>query len=192
MESTAASRLPKALAEYHGLWPEVDLRITTGTARALAEAVLARELDCALVAESNAWPLDPGLESTRVGSEELLMILPATHPAVRKPQDVRIGTLASFSLGCTYRDIAQAWLGSAGERRPQKVLEVASYHAILACVAAGTCVGVLPRSVLELQRDAPELRIHPLMSVDTLLVRRVAYSTSAYEAFAGVLREQAW
>ena len=41
-------------------------------------------------------------------------------------------------------------------------LELASYHAILACVAAGNCAGVVPRSVLalmaELAKDAPKRR----------------------------------
>jgi DNA-binding transcriptional LysR family regulator len=66
-------------------------------------------------------------------------------------------------------------------------LELGSYHAILACVAAGNCVGVVPRSVLELARTPPALHLHPLQSVDTLLVRRAGYRSAALEVLQQIL-----
>src|ERR1700731_4471023 len=51
MESTAAVRLPKALSEYHRRHPEVVLELRTGNPQILARAILAGELDAALVAE---------------------------------------------------------------------------------------------------------------------------------------------
>ena len=51
MESTAAIQLPKALNEYHRLYPEVTLELRIGNPLTLASAILAGELDAALVAE---------------------------------------------------------------------------------------------------------------------------------------------
>src|SRR5262249_23443707 len=51
MESTAAVRLPGPLAEYHRRHPDVTLELRTGNPQTLAAAVLAGELDAALVAE---------------------------------------------------------------------------------------------------------------------------------------------
>src|SRR5215471_3308293 len=51
MESTAAVRLPGPLAEYHRLYPDVILELRTGNPTQLATAILAGELDAALVAE---------------------------------------------------------------------------------------------------------------------------------------------
>ncbi len=51
MESTAAIRLPKTLAEFHRRYPEVTLQLRTGNPQQLASAILAGELDAALVAE---------------------------------------------------------------------------------------------------------------------------------------------
>src|SRR3974390_2957522 len=51
MESTAAVRLPKPLAEFHRRYPEVTLQLRTGHAQQLDSAILAAELDAALIAE---------------------------------------------------------------------------------------------------------------------------------------------
>ncbi|MBG4525922.1 LysR family transcriptional regulator [Pseudomonas aeruginosa] len=184
MESTAASRLPALLASYHKACPRVALEVSTGTSRALLDGVRARRLDCALGAAGPGWAgeLDgSGLRGEPLFREELLMILPAEHPPVHDVAEVRLRTLAGFARGCTYRQLAEDSLGT-----PLTVQEVGSYHAILACVAAGACVGVLPRSVLQLL-GTPPLRSLPLAEVDTWLVWREGYATAAFERWRGVL-----
>ncbi|MCO1861668.1 LysR family transcriptional regulator [Pseudomonas aeruginosa] len=184
MESTAASRLPALLASYHKACPRVALEVSTGTSRALFDGGRARRLDCALVAAGPGWAgeLDgSGLRGEPLFREELLMILPAEHPPVHDVAEVRLRTLAGFARGCTYRQLAEDSLGT-----PLTVQEVGSYHAILACVAAGACVGVLPRSVLQLL-GTPPLRSLPLAEVDTWLVWREGYATAAFERWRGVL-----
>ncbi|MBG4977505.1 LysR family transcriptional regulator [Pseudomonas aeruginosa] len=184
MESTAASRLPALLASYHKACPRVALEVSTGTSRAVFDGVRARRLDCALVAPRPGWAgeLDgSGLRGEPLFREELLMILPAEHPPVHDVAEVRLRTLAGFARGCTYRQLAEDSLGT-----PLTVQEVGSYHAILACVAAGACVGVLPRSVLQLL-GTPPLRSLPLAEVDTWLVWREGYATAAFERWRGVL-----
>ncbi|EIU1684064.1 LysR family transcriptional regulator NmoR [Pseudomonas aeruginosa] len=184
MESTAASRLPALLATYHKACPRVALEVSTGTSRALFDGVRARRLDCALVAAGPGWAgeLDgSGLRGEPLFREELLMILPAEHPPVHDVAEVRLRTLAGFARGCTYRQLAEDSLGT-----PLTVQEVGSYHAILACVAAGACVGVLPRSVLQLL-GTPPLRSLPLAEVDTWLVWREGYATAAFERWRGLL-----
>ncbi|MFP8979165.1 LysR family transcriptional regulator NmoR [Pseudomonas aeruginosa] len=184
MESTAASRLPALLASYHKACPRVALEVSTGTSRALFDGVRARRLDCALVAAGPGWAgeLDrSGLRGEPLFREELLMILPAEHPPVHDVAEVRLRTLAGFARGCTYRQLAEDSLGT-----PLTVQEVGSYHAILACVAAGACVGVLPRSVLQ-PLGTPPLRSLPLAEVDTWLVWREGYATAAFERWRGLL-----
>ncbi|RBO22159.1 LysR family transcriptional regulator [Pseudomonas aeruginosa] len=184
MESTAASRLPALLASYHKACPRVALEVSTGTSRALFDGVRARRLDCALVAAGPGWAgeLDgSGLRGEPLFREELLMILPAEPPPVHDIAEVRLRTLAGFARGCTYRQLAEDSLGT-----PLTVQEVGSYHAILACVAAGACVGVLPRSVLQLL-GTPPLRSLPLAEVDTWLVWREGYATAAFERWRGLL-----
>lgn len=193
MESTAAARLPKPLAELHGQCPQLTLEVSTGPSLPLLDAVQARRLDCALIALPHSWQngrwqadcLPPDLEMDAVFSEELLLVLPASHPPVSSPADVRLDTLAGFAQGCSYRHIAMSWLGSGG--RTWRVQEVGSYHAILACVAAGRCAGVLPRALLDLLREPPPLQIQPLLRIDTLLVRRQGFATPAFDSLRNCL-----
>ena len=185
MESTAASRLPGPLARFHGQWPGVALELSTGASQGLLDRLRAHTLDAVLIAWPPGQPSDPALDAVPVFCEELLLALPADHPPISGPQDVQPGTLAAFERGCSYRHIAQQWL--AARTPPLQWLELGSYHAILACVAAGNCVGVVPRSVLELARTPPALHLHPLQSVDTLLVRRAGYRSAALDALQQAL-----
>ena len=76
--------------------------------------------------------------------------------------------------------------------RPARVLELGSYHAIVACVAAGAGVAVAPRSVLDLQTDASNIAVHPLPDIgmiDTLLVWRRGHFSSALNALRRTLVE---
>lgn len=191
MESTAAARLPTPLARMHAQWPGVALELSTAPSRQLVDQVLAHQLDAALV----AWP-PPGLEPEapveRIGvfQEELLLALPAAHPPVSTPADVQVHTLAAFSTGCTYRQLGEAWM-RRGAQPSLQVLELASYHAIVACVAAGRCAGVVPQAVWDLLRAPPALRLVPLQRCETVLVRRRGYQSPALDALLALLLEDA-
>jgi DNA-binding transcriptional LysR family regulator len=198
MESTAASRLPRPLAGYHAAWPEVSLTLTTGPSQRLIDAVLAQTLDCALIAPPGAltpkgWRADPlaGLDVDAVCKEDLVLVLPAGHAPIDGPQDLCVRSLAVFARGCTYRDAALQWLGSPTSDADRRVslFEVASYHAMLACVAAGDCGAVVPRSVLDLGRDPLPMRSHLVTRIETWLVRRSGFSSAAFEAFLVTLSD---
>jgi DNA-binding transcriptional LysR family regulator len=187
MESTAAARLPQPLAQLHAQWPGLVLELSTAPSRQLVEQVLAHQIDCALV----AWPppgidADAPVEHTAMFTEPLLLALPADHPPVHTPQDLQLDTLAAFSNGCTYRRMGESFLQQKSGN-PPRVLELASYHAILACVAAGRCAGVVPQAVIDLMREPPALRLVPLGSCDTVLVTRRGYQSPALQALRAAM-----
>ncbi|MGY8524729.1 LysR family transcriptional regulator [Paracidovorax citrulli] len=206
MESTAAVRLPRPLQRYHAAWPAVSVQVRTGTTMALVDDVLASRLDCALVAHPGSAPpraadmaeLGHGLEGTFLFSEALVLVLPANHPRPRRPADLQVRQLAAFATGCTYRACAEAWLrlqdgGQRGERplrplRPIGVIEMPSYHAMLASVSAGDTAAIVPRSLLALHADAAQLQTVAVRNVHTYLVRRAGYTTPALDAFLRELR----
>lgn len=186
MESTAASRLPAPLARLHSQCPGVALELTTAATRVLVDRLRGHALDAVLVAWPPGQPPDPALETRPVFTEELLLVLPADHPPVIGPQDVVPGTLAVFEPGCTYRRIAQDWFAPRPE--PMKLLELGSYHAILASVAGGGCAGIVPRSVLCLSPHADLLSQHPITTIATLLIWRQGYHSPALDALQQVLK----
>ncbi|WP_321841802.1 LysR substrate-binding domain-containing protein [Paraburkholderia bannensis] len=194
MESVAASRLPGVLARYHQNWPDVTLELETGTTGCLIERLREFEVDAALIATPLAGPPDPEVfESVPVYREELVMITPRGHRPIRQPGDVALSTLVAFERGCAYRSYVEAWYLEHGIR-PTRVLELGSYHAIVACVAAGAGVAVAPRSVLDLQRSADDITIHSLGAlgrIDTLLAWRHGHFSPALDALKSALLEHA-
>lgn len=190
MESAAASRLPGVLARYHQDWPDVTLELETGTTGALIERVREFEVDAALIAMPLAGPPDADVfDHVPLYREELVMLTPRGHRPIRQPGDVALSTLVAFERGCAYRSYVEHWYLEHGIR-PTRVLELGSYHAIVACVAAGAGVAVAPRSVLELQRNADDIAIHSLGEqglIDTLLVWRRGHFSPALDALRTAL-----
>ncbi|MGA7803753.1 LysR substrate-binding domain-containing protein [Bradyrhizobium sp.] len=150
LESTAASRLPPLLAEFHRRYGEVRLELVTGTNDALLRQLAERRLDAAFIAES---PAEPTFEHVPVFAERLTIISSADHPPIKRPRDVEDLSIIAFPEGCAYRRALQRWLGrdSLASRR---VLELASYHAIVACVTAGAGIALMPEAVLDAMPQA--------------------------------------
>jgi DNA-binding transcriptional LysR family regulator len=154
LESTAASRLPRILADFHRLYPEVRLELTTGTNDDLTNKVADRRLDAAFTAEP---PATHALEHIPVFPERLILISNADHPLIRRARDVEGASLIAFPEGCAYRRVLQRWIGRES-LATLRVLELNSYHAIVACVAAGTGIALIPESVLDTMPAAHVLR----------------------------------
>lgn len=188
MESTAASRLPAVLAAFHADHPATQLVLRTGPSRQIVEQVRAGALDCAFAAfpDDGADLAEMGLRSMPVWAEELLLLLPPGETDVDDARQVRARSLAAFPQGCTYRSLAEDRLGIAGATA-WRVQEMNSYHAMIACVAAGACVTVLPASVLALSGAPATLKTLPLGRLDTCLVWRDGFATPAFRTFAGRL-----
>jgi len=152
LESTAASRLPGLLTDFHRLYPDVRLELSTGTNDFLVQAVTDRRLDAAFTAEVPARPAQ-SLAHVPVFRERLVVISTLDHPPIRRASDVKDASLIAFPDGCAYRRVLQRWLG-ADSLAGKRTLELASYHAIVACVASGTGVALVPESVLDTMPQA--------------------------------------
>ncbi|MCS6765285.1 MAG: LysR substrate-binding domain-containing protein [Candidatus Protistobacter heckmanni] len=158
LESTAGSRLPPILSRYNKLHPGVRIELATGTTNSLVTRVMNFDLEAAFVSEPFTAP---GLEALPVFEEELVLISARSHPPIEDAASLGRCTLIAFANGCSYRKRLEDWLGKSN-LMPERVLEFASYQAIVACVAAGTGVAILPRSLLAALRASGEVRIHPL------------------------------
>ncbi|MBN8940836.1 MAG: LysR family transcriptional regulator [Rhizobiales bacterium] len=157
LESTTASRLPRLLAEFHHRYPDVRLELTTGTNDDLVNKVADRRLDAAFTAEPPPARL---LEHVPVFAERLVVISSSGHPPIRRARDVDGASVIAFPEGCAYRRVLQRWLGR-DSLATLRVLELNSYHAIVACVSSGTGIALLPESVLDTMPETPVLR-HPI------------------------------
>lgn len=184
LESTTASRLPDVLAAYHRDYPNVRVELRTDTNDALTEAVADRRLDAAFVAEA---PSGQDLAAMPLFAERLTIISSVAHRRIGRPQDVAGDTVIAFPNGCAYRRVLQRWLG---DRRiaSVRVLELASYHAIVACVASGTGIALIPESVLDTVKHVHVTR-HALPKVHANLTTPLIWRASEQSAAVVALRK---
>ena len=184
LESAAAARLPPLLARFHGQYPEVNIELVTGTTGALLARLRRHELDAAFVSE----PFEaPDMEADTAFAEELVLVVPRGTPAPG-PQDRP--TIIAFPAGCSYRRRLEEWLARAGVL-PGRVMEFGSYHALVACVAAGAGIAVVPRSVVALLKMGRSVSQHALPAdlrvSSTRLVRPPGTVAGALEALRALL-----
>ncbi len=191
MESTAAVRLPAPLSEYHRRYPAVKLELRTGNPRQLAGAVLAGDLEAALVAE----PVADGLfDKLAVYDEELVLVARKGHSAIKSARDLALQPMLAFEPGCPHRERFEDWFARQGQMAGH-VIEMSSYHALLGCAAAGMGIALMPRSVLSGFPRADCLSVHALAAphdrAQTVLIWRKGASSPRLSALIEVLQDAA-
>jgi DNA-binding transcriptional LysR family regulator len=158
LESAAAARLPPVLSAFHAQYPEVSVELHTGTTGALLRMLEGFEVEAAFVSE----PFEKGrLTAMPAFEEELVLITAKGAPAPRRASDLAGRTLVAFPNGCSYRRRLTEWLASEAVS-PGKILDLGSYHAIVACVAAGTGVGIIPAELLDQAVLGTDVQRHAL------------------------------
>lgn len=156
LESTAGSRLAPILSRFHKEYPDVVVELATGTTGALVQRVSNFDLEAAFVSQPFTAP---SLNAIKVFEEELVCITARGVPPVTRASDLAGMTLIAFAEGCSYRRRMQEWLG-ASSVMPARTLEFASYHAMVACVAAGTGFALVPKSLLAALKSSQEVHQH--------------------------------
>jgi DNA-binding transcriptional LysR family regulator len=187
MESTAAIKLPKALNEYVRLHPGVTLELRVGNPVTLGSAILAGQLDAALVAEPIA---DDPFDRAFAYEEEPVVVSAARQPAPgRKGQFPK--TMVAFEHGCPYRKRLEDWYAKRGAM-PERTVELGSYHAMLGCVAAGMGIALIPKSVLTTFPESKRLGVHSLPPgenrAEIVLIWRKGASSPNIEALRDILQ----
>jgi DNA-binding transcriptional LysR family regulator len=184
LETTLALRLPLLSARFANAWPDVRPVVRTGTTQSLIQAVV----DCKLEGAFVAGPVDhPELQAETVFQEELVLV---TSRAVRTLEAVRAIThlkTVVFRIGCSYRQRMDSLLSGMGLLAPEP-LEFGSIDGILACVAAGVGITLLPRGVVARAWQEGLVAVHEipptLSQVETVFVRRVdSHFSSALATF---------
>lgn len=187
LESTAAARLPPFLSRYHEHYPDVQIELVTGPTNTLIARVHRFEVEAAFVSE----PFHKAeLEMQEAFVEELVLIAPKDAAPAKSVKELSLRTVIAFATGCSYRRILEDWL-AVSEVVPERVLELASYHAIVACVAAGSGIAIMPRSVLEVVHTGSQVHVIPLPPevavARTFLIWRSGYRSVALDALRGEL-----
>jgi len=192
LETTAAIRLPKLVAQYGARFPRVDISLLTGTTLALSTDVLAYKLEGAFVAGPT---LRPELIEEAMFVEELVLI---SAPKVRNLRELCHSgevKILVFREGCSYRTKLERILQARGARSI-RVMEFGTLDGILGCAAAGLGVTMLPKALVHEAGRCGEITVHKLppeeSRVQTVFIRRrdsfVSSALASFIAFAKKFR----
>jgi DNA-binding transcriptional LysR family regulator len=146
------------------------------------------EIEAAFVSE----PFElKGLSSVAAFEEELVLITARGTPALRSAAELNGRTILAFPHGCSYRRCLVDWLTESGAS-PGRIMDLASYYAIVACVAAGTGAAIVPAEVLDHVTLGAAVMRHPLP--DRLRVNRThlvwsGEATAPLQALTALLPE---
>ena len=188
IESSATGRLPQLLARYHALYPQVSLELSTGTWSQLLDDIQHHRLDAAIVAVDVQRP---GLESTLLYSEDLVLIAPTSLGPVRTVTDLQGLTLFMWPTGCPYRLALEQWLSRHGQ--VASIVSIASYGTIIGCVSAGSGAALVPRGIYEQYRQGANWQGHEFAELTHIDNRFYWHAHAgchpARDAFSALLRE---
>lgn len=184
--------LPHALAAFSRKCPGVEVNVREDLTHSLIEQLAKGSLDLALL----SLPVKhPALVSTRLLEEPMLLALPTSHPLWRRKRNVTLRELAHepFLLlkdgHCFREDVLK--ICNRFRVMPKVVFEGGQFETILAMVAAGSGVTLLPRmarSLVSLQRIGLIEFSPPCPARSIGIVRaKEKYLTPAAGAFAEVL-----
>jgi DNA-binding transcriptional LysR family regulator len=155
VESTAAVRLPELLAQYHQLYPQVELCLKTATSEETLQRLLDYQVDGAFVGFQASHP---DLTTDKAFDEEVVLV---TAQGTSVPEAQLKRTILVSRAGCAYRARLENWLKQSGQV-PYRVMEFGSLEAILGCVAAGMGISFMPRSMVALLHYGSMVECHTL------------------------------
>ncbi|TYP72481.1 LysR family transcriptional regulator [Paenibacillus methanolicus] len=186
-QTAAAVRLPSLLTAYYGRYPSVSLSVATGHTQYLIEQVLRYELDGAFIGSGVDHPELAGMPTFE---EELVVV---TSPAVPDLEAALARPILVFTVGCSYRDVLQAWVRSKGLSNPV-TMEFGTLDAILGGVTAGLGISLMPLAVIRRQIEEGRLRAYPLPELygrmtTHFITRKDSFVSSALREFIAMLPE---
>ncbi len=191
VDTATAGLLPKVIRDFRKKIPNVDLRISEMLTAPAIEALSNHHLDLAFV---RVAPADPLLSSRHVLSEPLVALLPADHRLAQKRMVSREQmaqeplVLPPRSARPIYYDMIREWFREAGSTLVV-AQEANERHMILAIVAAGLGISILPKWVSQfrfpdvvfrpIREDPPVVHVH--------LVRRKSYRSNIADEFEAII-----
>ena len=144
--------LPRVLAEFHRLYPEIELRVQTANTRQIQAALLDGTIELGFtegVAEAA-----PELESEVFFEDELVVVAPAGHPLLKRDavtaRELCREPLIVREAGSGTRDVFERALARKGLKFAP-LLELASPEAIKSSVASGMGLAIVSRLIVDLE-----------------------------------------
>lgn len=181
--------LPGLFGRFRELHPGVSLQLVTGDSGEIVERVLHADVELGVV---GTQPSRRELESTQIGEDRLILILPPDHPLSGK-RSVAASDLVALPMvhrerGSGTRAATEKALVSASGGEPEVVCEVGSTEALKAAVRSGLGIAFISNLAVEDELESGELATTRVRGFDVrrsfhLVTRRETLLSPAARAF---------
>ncbi|KRB55308.1 hypothetical protein ASE04_06290 [Rhizobium sp. Root708] len=198
LETIASGPLAAVLANFRHSHPRVPVQLSVASSGELRQKLDRGELDAAMLFDRG--DKDTRLIYRKVTTEPLVLVTGSANPhtADGTLRSLRDRAFVATERGCIYRHLFEAGFAAVGLAAPNPAMEVGSIGAIVAMVAAGAGLALVPRLAVRealARGEVTEINIPELTAVAPLnLVWRrrrvppphlVAFTHLALQSFSG-------
>jgi DNA-binding transcriptional LysR family regulator len=191
MEPTASLRLPDILAQFCKAHPKVQVTLEIGNTVTITERVYSGDLDIGIC---TAPDTDYGLKFEPLFVEELVLLVPITHPLATKEEmiaeDLRGERLVLTGRNCAYRRKLENLLLEKGNS-VYPIIQTGSIESIKRLVQVGCGIGIIPRVSVGSPPSGTVLKSVQDLELDVtigILHRSDEYVSRAMESMIHALR----
>jgi DNA-binding transcriptional LysR family regulator len=142
--TTLTYRLPHVLGDYSRRFPDIELIVLAGTTEFLLDALRAQHLDLAVVMRTDP---QPGMTVTRLGYEEMIVVVNREHPLARQktiePADLASLRFILYEKHTAMQNVIDRFFESLGVT-PRVTMEVENNEAIKSLVRVGLGASIMP------------------------------------------------
>ena len=194
LETLCATRLPVLLAEFHRLYPMVELAVKSADSGQLLGGIKSGAIDVCFTFGEPAGGSNIRME--QVAQDGLVVIAPSNQPIASQgaivPGDVLDQPFLVTEAGCIYRRMFDDMFAGSLPDRPGLAGDFGSMTAIRGMVEAGAGCALVPRSALS--GDAGNITVLPLAGKDSVVPvfmtwRRKSVQTPVVKTFLAVARK---
>lgn len=137
--------MPALIGRFRERHRGVNMVIRCEPSETLIEQVVDGTLDLAL---TDGPVQSHSLESEFAFADQLVLITEKGHPDVVSAADLRCMEIYGFRQNCSYRLRLDDWLAQSSHAGLD-LIEMESYHTMLACVSAGIGAAWIPQAMLD-------------------------------------------
>ena len=142
---SVAYRFSNEMSKYHSLYPDVQLSLVSGTSHELMAMVKNGDIDLAITLDPAP---DTHLSFEFISEDPVCLISDLSHALIKNPSAIGSASILVFRQGCPYRFKLEEWLRNSSVT-PSRIVEIHSYHVMIACVVAGMGIALVPESILK-------------------------------------------
>jgi LysR family pca operon transcriptional activator len=198
LPSVAPALLPRALADFRGHWPHVQVIVKSAANGVLLDELRAGELDL-VVGRMSDPRLMTGLNFELLHTEPLVFAARAGHPLAHAGVSVKAVLaypLVVYGEGTIPRYSTESFLSALGLSLPPATLQTLDVSVARGLVAISDSVWITPLGAARADIDEGRLVRLPIDTAGTeepvgLLLRGDAEPSALRAAMAGLLREEA-